>query len=709
MIEPSNEQKNIIESLVMGKNVVVNAVAGSGKSTTVLLIADAFTDKQILQLTYNSQLRIEMKERIERVGKKNLTVHTYHSLAVCFYSPQAHNDTELRRIIRNDTKTVKMDKKWDIIIIDEAQDMTPLYFHFVQKWIADHVKGTFQLVILGDEKQGLYEFKGSDIRFLTMADQLWCHHTHLHSPEFNIHTLKTSYRLTIPMAAFVNNVMLGEERLLACRDGVSVRYIRTDFREAQNTVKSLIQRLLREGNRPDDFFILCGSLKNSVRKWENLLVSENIPCYLPTLEMDGLDERVIRGKVVFSTFHSVKGRQRKFVFVVGFDDSYFDYFARDAPRTVCPNTLYVGCTRATDQLIVMEKNNHFDDKPLSFLKKNHSQMMREPYIDFQGTPKLISWTSSQKDTTVSSTSTKEMKHPVSPTDLIKFIPDETMEIISLQLENLFEDITVFKDELTIPIVIETKRGFHEDVSDINGTVIPFFYLSAAVESAKNSFYELVQLCVQKLSAYPFLKRAFNEFTYTGSISDHLFLSNLYSACNEKLFYRLQQIDASEYTWLTQDIIDVCIERLDSVLGDDDENLPEMEKTIIQPEMIAENDLIHQSLATDFPDKKFNFTARVDTITNECIWEWKCTTHITVEHFLQVIIYAWIWTTIHPEHHRDFKIYNIKTGEMFKLNGSLADWRSIVVTLLRLKYEKSEKYCDSLFIEKMRGSAQRVPV
>jgi superfamily I DNA/RNA helicase len=102
------------------------------------------------------------------------------------------------------------------------------------------------------------------------------------------------------------------------------------------------------------------------------------------MEMEGLDERIIRGKVVFSTFHSVKGRQRKHVFVVGFDESYFDYYARDASRTECPNTLYVGCTRATETLVLMEKDNHYEDGPLPFLKRTHAQMRRETWIDFRG-------------------------------------------------------------------------------------------------------------------------------------------------------------------------------------------------------------------------------------------------------------------------------------------------------------------------------------
>jgi len=699
-MEPSIEQTSIIETVSQNKNVIVNAVAGSGKSTTILFIAKQFPEKRMTQLTYNSQLRHEMNDKVKYEGIENLTIHTYHSLAVRYYSPQAYTDTELRRILRNrispqnKTKTI-----CDILLIDEAQDMTPLYFHFVLKWIRDNVQGKFQLVILGDEKQGLYEFKGSDTRFLTLAHLIWNSNSQLKTDEFVFHELKTSYRVTYPMASFVNDVMLGEERLFACRDGPPVKYIRKFVVEAQYTMMHMIRSILENrDNKPDDIFILCGSLKNSVRKWENLLVSKNIPCYLPLIEMDGLDERVIRGKVVFSTFHSVKGRQRKFVFVVGFDDSYFDYYARDSPRNQCPNTLYVGCTRATEQLILMEKHNNYEDKPLTFLKKTHSQMKREPYIDFHGQIKAFSW-----DNAGMKKNKNEYKHYLTPTELIKFIPDDLLESLSASIDSLFVDVTQEREEIPIPVVIETEQGFYEDVSDLNGIVIPFFYVSRETNNP-DILFQVVEECIHQLPSgqHEFLKECFTSWSYTGSIADSLFLSNLYAACNEKLYYRLRQIQFHEYNWLSPTIIESCASRIQQVLNNmEHTEFLEMEQTILSAEMTIENERIHNALQSHFPDRRFFFTARVDMITTDVIWEWKCTSHLTIDHFLQVLIYAWIWETIHPEDTREFRLFNIKTGEMHLLTGHASDWQPIVIALLENKYNKPRLADNVSFVENMR--------
>lgn len=57
----SKEQSDIVESLEKN-NVIVDAVAGSGKTTTCLYIAKKFTDLNILLLTYNAKLKFETRE-----------------------------------------------------------------------------------------------------------------------------------------------------------------------------------------------------------------------------------------------------------------------------------------------------------------------------------------------------------------------------------------------------------------------------------------------------------------------------------------------------------------------------------------------------------------------------------------------------------------------------------------------------------------------
>ena len=133
----SAEQANIIHNVkVAGTNVVVDAVAGSGKSTTILSLAKAMPKHKIIQITYNSMLRCEIKQKVEELNLDNLDVHTYHSLAVKYYFGSAYTDTGIRHIMKLDLPPRIHIPRKHIIVVDEAQDMTPLYFQLVSKFLS---------------------------------------------------------------------------------------------------------------------------------------------------------------------------------------------------------------------------------------------------------------------------------------------------------------------------------------------------------------------------------------------------------------------------------------------------------------------------------------------------------------------------------------------------------------------------------------------
>ena len=109
----------------------------------------------------------------------------------------------------------------DILVIDENQDITELYFRFVIHYLL-HMGNSIQVVCMGDKRQCIYEFKGADSRFLTMAPEIWSQSIRIKPTGFVHCTLKTSYRITNQMGKFINNAMIGEELMDTCRSGDSV-------------------------------------------------------------------------------------------------------------------------------------------------------------------------------------------------------------------------------------------------------------------------------------------------------------------------------------------------------------------------------------------------------------------------------------------------------------------------------------------------------
>lgn len=735
----SEEQNVIIEHILAGHNVAVDACAGSGKSTTILSAALRVPHLRVLQQTYNSELRKDVKAQVKELEISNVKVHTFHSLAVRYYLPDARTDTGIRKIILDNLPPKEPIPHYHIIVLDEAQDISFLYFQLMVKFACDMGK-PFQIFVLGDYKQGLYQFKGADIRFLTMCEKVWAAHPLLSSRVFHKCTLRTSYRITNEMASFVNEAMLGETRLIAAKGGEPVKYFRQSNHVISIMVISQIRKLLDAGVSAGDIFVLGGSVKSTkgnIRKMENALVENGIPCHVPSFERDKIDSRVMENKVVFSTFHSVKGRQRKYAFVAGFDQSYFQHFNRDDSPLICPNTLYVGCTRATHGLYLLENADYSSSRPLEFLRLKHHQMKTKPYIDFRGHAQSIFYDEKPKNEGIAADKIKT--HKITPTGLIQFLPETVIDEISPLLDKIFvneAEAAAPADALEIPSLIETSHGFVEDVSDINGVAIPSIYYShiqakyadnrPVADSSCNYrnpntdvgiIKKLIddELADTKEGQHLFLKRVVRDMPKEcASYADYLYLSNIYLSVREKLYSRLNQIHPNDYTWLTDAVVNRCLKLLDKHIGAECGHSPLIEHVIIDYDMKEENAKLNRLLSPHFPDGTdvFVFSARTDIITEKSIWEIKCTSAVTIEHKLQLVVYDWIWKCLHEDRalkhplkkyvrksgkSKVGRIINVITGEKCRIDATFEELTQIMVAMLKGKYTKTEPKSDDEFI------------
>lgn len=712
MNKPSGEQQYVIDKLKDGYNVICSAVAGSGKSSTILAAAKQFPDKKIIQLTYNSELRAENIEKVKAMGLTNIEVHTFHSLGFHYYSKECNTDTGIRKVLKNDMKPVRNIIRFDMCMLDEYQDNTPLYYRLIKKFLEDGGR-PIQLLILGDVRQSLYEFKGSDSRFLSLGDKVWGDFNFIKDKRFIHCTLKMSYRITDQVSSFVNKTMLNEELMLSCKSGEPVVYYRGNPHNTGKYIVHNIKQLLDAGVKPNDIFILTASVKSSiVKSIENALVTNDVPCYVPTFDIGKLDKRIINGKVVFSTFHSSKGRQRPYVFVLGFDNDYYKRFARDeTDMSVCPNVFYVATTRASCKLFVIEFENNRYSRPLEFLKMNHHEMGRTDFIDFKGTPrKYFEIETEEKDENL--IKTKRIRG----SELVNFIPDPVIEEITPIIERIFKPGSPKSnliDEIEIPNIIQTHTGLFEGVSDLNGIAIPCMLYDQLYneyypekENPGNTLFKRIHMLL--------LESNENEHTYIRefvdklpnpckTIEDYLFLANVLSSIEENLNYRLKQIDENDYNWLSYELVETCMERYKGVILDDiNEGSPfEAEKYIISPSMIGEQEQLNRVLSPYFMNIQFEFSGILDLMTKSSIYEFKCTGSLTLEHKIQLVFYAWVYNVISREP-KEFKLYNVKTNELLVMDYDFDDLTLIMVALLKGKYEEICRKTDEEFLEENNG-------
>ena len=211
----------------------------------------------------------------------------------------------------------------------------------------------------------------------------------------------------------------------------------------------------------------------------------------------------------------------------------------------------------------------------------------------------------------------------------------------------------------------------------------------------------------KLNDHVFLKEIVNNLPEKiETINDYLYIANVSVAVTETLYFKLKQIDFDEYNWLTDEIIMLCKNRLRDIIGPDCENtMPSIEETIIHESNETLHIKIDEYLNTIFDNsQEFRFTARVDLITETTVWELKCTSEITTEHLVQVIIYAWLWNMKNSDEEYEpkvFKIFNIKTGEVLRLDATIEELNTVVITLLKGRFLEPTIKNDEEFINECR--------
>ena len=670
----SQQQSNIIQAIKDEKNIMVNAVFGSGKTTTILNTMQNLPDKKAILITYNTHLKNEVLEKVNHFELSNISVYTYHSLCMKYFG-YGKNDEELQIYEKN--PPLHPIDKLDILFIDEIQDMTFILYRFVQKFLF-YAQTIPQIIICGDHLQGVYQFKGADKRFLTLGDQLFDTQP---SKPFEFFEMNTSYRLTNPMGWFINECIYGEKILDTVKPGPPIVFFNTSPYQAVYGVVKYLTQCVNDGIRAEDIFILAPSLrcapKSPLKVLENLICEKlGLPVYYSTNEDRELNDKVIQNKVVFSTFHQSKGRERKVVVVFGLDESYFEFYAKDETRNECPSTLIVALSRAKERLLIVKD---IQRKPVPFMKKSIVDLAKfhanihivGKICEYEITSKNYEPNDSYRKTTV--------------TDLVKYIKPEIQSLITELKNQLFVKKTEVLDNVELNTIVEGENGLSEDVSDLIGMLIPSIF--EEIQSGTSSIKEsIIQMKDQPLTS--FLLDKVDKVNLESSLdnpNELLYMIKVYKAINVGIYspFQLEKDD-----WLSK-------EEMRRILKNIEHH--------ISYSQIYECDFqeSEQPVFYNHPEfGKIYVTGRMDCLDRDYVWEFKCVRELTLEHFLQVICYQWLWNLCLKEKYgeRTFRLLNIRTGEMYELEKNEVLVNDIILLLFLSRYEKMINISNDEFVK-----------
>ena len=476
-------------------------------------------------LTYNKRLKDETKEKIDKLGLKNTIVHNYHTFG-CTLEAGTYNDTLLLKIIR---ANIDISYNFDIIIIDEIQDMNYIYYELVQFIISKNIKKC-NICVFGDYQQCIFKQNGSDERFILITDKIF-------NTEDKWEKLKlsNSYRLTIENAEFVN-YCIKENRINSIKHGTKPIYYILDVFNKIKCIALMIQKYISSGYKYDDIFILCPSISTNINAspihlLENYLVAENMPIYAPTNDFDIINNKIIKNKIVISTFHKTKGLERKIVFVLNFDSSYHTYYNNENNNKLT-NALYVAITRAIDHLIII---HHYAN---DYMK----------YIDIQEIEKYCKLIIDNKVDYIEN----QTKTIIGVDKYIKNIDSNILDNIYEIMKNDIKEIKSKKEKLYIPkysdqiflsknnseTTTETAIEITEQISDLCGIAIPLYYEKNKLINIKTIFIEAnKKLC--KISKYKHKMNQITDYNWCNEIDINSFMLRLEESISTKAKYEIE--------------------------------------------------------------------------------------------------------------------------------------------------------------------------
>lgn len=666
-IIPTKEQKKGLDYLKKGCNLRMEAVAGAGKSTFLILAAIQFPELNFLILTYNKDLEIKLSQRIKKLGLKNISVKTYHGAASSAYGRVINNDMKFIEAIKTPPRQLSKFTV-DVIASDEAQDLCVSYYLFIQHLLKHNPN--CQMIIVGDKKQSIYQYKGSRHEYLTE-----CHRLFDTGREWKDCPLSISQRLTPANAEFVNTHILNEEIIVggntACPNLKPVYISTKPFPAAiaAAAAKSVLSAIKTYG--VENVAILAASTRVISKGTQHplaILVKEHLSGVKIFIAADDemLTPELMAGKMTIATFNSVKGKQFDCVIILGFDETHFKYIEKGwGYNPTLPNVIYVAATRAYKQLVVVASEN----VPFRTVDVSKLRSQAEVIGKVEKKYTLSSPPGPPACLTVSS--------------LVRHTSIYTMRE-AMKFVNIVEKKRVLKPKGKIPKFLVPFNGYSESVNVLYGIVIPAvaelhktgqstFGKNAAVPTIVENIKDVRPLSsditMEAYNNYPdgfwsSIEEAMENDPSVRSWEEWFRIAVAEGALEDGRHHVARQL--CHYDWVDEKFIIAASSCVEKVLAEKQGTFEAvLPITLITP--------------------KCDLFGRADFVEEDgIIWEFKCSENLTEEHILQLACY------LAMAEKNTGQLYAILSGEILTIE--LLDGPELLKTLIK-KYDGQPEMID----------------
>lgn len=332
----SEEQSKFVEIAQEGKNILVDACIGSGKTTAIHAVCEKLPEhKKILYLTYNKLLKIDAKSKIHR---KNVLVTNYHGFA---YMSLARRGIKagVSDLIQKFIKVRSRVAPYDVLIIDEYQDIE-LELATLLK-IVKAANPKMQIIAVGDMQQKIYDKTTLNVSEF-INDFL---------DNYVLLEFTRCFRLSSKLAGWLGKIW--NKNIIGVNSKCCVERMDRD-----QVVRFLSQQ------KPED--ILClGSRNGDLSKTLNTLEEKYPEIYNKTTVYASISDSDAMGSTepkkesaIFTTYDSSKGLERKIVVIFDFTESYWSVRINKPLQSyeILRNIFCVAASRGKNRIIFVDSD-----------------------------------------------------------------------------------------------------------------------------------------------------------------------------------------------------------------------------------------------------------------------------------------------------------------------------------------------------------------
>ncbi len=327
----SQEQELLIQKALEGKNILVDACIGSGKTTTIQQLCQRLpASKSILYLTYNRLLKVDAKSKI---NGKNITVTNYHGFAYNSLKKAGISCgiTDLIQTFIAEKTTFPI---FDVLVIDEYQDIDLELSELLEKIKASNPN--MQIIAVGDMEQKIYDRTTLDVK--EFISQFLGEHERL--------AFTKCFRLNASHAAMLGRIW-GKEIIgvnETCQVSIMTPSQVIPFLSSQSP-----EDVLCLGSRKGMLSLILNKLETGypdIFNKKTVYASISDTDRTQTIEPDS-------NSAIFTTYDSSKGLERKICVVFDFVESYWSKRAQNPQQSyeILRNIFCVAASRGKDRVV----------------------------------------------------------------------------------------------------------------------------------------------------------------------------------------------------------------------------------------------------------------------------------------------------------------------------------------------------------------------